>query len=390
MFLETLVARNPRLAEIAFDLHQRGLIQPDCYLLDLDTIEKNAKSMLLLAEKNDLDLYFMTKQLGRNPAVSRVLTNLGFKGAVVVDFREAEVMMENNIPIAHAGHLVQIPNSMLERLLKYGVGLMTVYSIEKAEHINAICKKLGITQNIALKFYRNNDIVYPSQESGFPFSQIKEVIERLSLLTSLNVTDITSFPCYLYQESKDCIEATPNLDTVKLAAKEVGKLLRKPMRLNLPSCTQTTLLDCISTSGGNSAEPGSALVGLTPNNRDGGAVEIPAILYLSEVSHNCNDKGFCYGGGYYRRGEILHAMVGNSIADSTTVGVTKPNSDNIDYHFELAEPCPVGASVIMCFRTQVFVTRSRVVTISGLHSGNPMIEGVYTAQGNRISGEQKL
>ena len=42
----------------------------------------------------------MLKQIGRNPLIARALTDMGYVGAVCVDFREALTMVENQIPLA--------------------------------------------------------------------------------------------------------------------------------------------------------------------------------------------------------------------------------------------------------------------------------------------------
>lgn len=386
MFLNALIDRNPRLPELALRLHSEGVLLPDSYILDLDTIEDNARMLLEQARAYGVELFFMTKQIGRNPAVCKMLMELGYGGAVVVDFREAQVMMENNIPIAHAGHLVQIPDGFLPRLLEYGVGLMTAYSIEKVELIDSICARLGKVQEIALKFYRDGDLIYPAQESGFPLEELDEVVDRLSKLKHIRLTTVTAFPCFLHDENTSKTSPVPNLETLKLAAKRMGALLGYEMKRNLPSCTQTGLIAAIASEGGSSGEPGSAFTGMTPNNCDGSAAEAPAILYLSEISHRFGGHAYCYGGGHYRRGAISAALVGDSLIRSSRLPVVRPSSDNIDYHFELNGDAPIGQAAIMCFRTQVFVTRSQVAVLSGVQRGTPRLEGIYSSHGQRLSG----
>ena len=50
MFLDATMRRNPRLIETAFELHKKGIIEPDTYVLDLDTILYNASNI-----KNEAD-----------------------------------------------------------------------------------------------------------------------------------------------------------------------------------------------------------------------------------------------------------------------------------------------------------------------------------------------
>ncbi|MFZ2539476.1 MAG: alanine racemase [Oscillospiraceae bacterium] len=383
--MNALKNRNEPLLKLAFEWHKQGKLLPDTYLLDLDSIVENARTMKQEADRVGVELFFMTKQLGRNPAVCKKLIGLGYAGAVVVDFREAQVMMKNHIPIAHAGHLVQIPNAGLTELLSYGVGLMTVFSIQKAKRINAICEKLGIVQSIAVKFYGQDDFIYPGQEAGFAVVNLPQVLADLQLLSHIKLTTLTSFPCFLYNEQEKAVKPVTNLTTMQDAKNKAEAILHYTLQLNVPSCTQTELLTQIALQGGQSAEPGSALIGMTPNNRRGEAKEIPSLVYLTEVSHNFKDYGYCFGGGAYCRGVINQALVGKTYDNACLMAVHQRSAENIDYHFELAQHAQIGDAVAMCFRTQIFVTRSQVAVISGLHSGKPVLEGLYSSQGERLS-----
>jgi len=132
-------------------------------------------------------------------------------------------------------------------------------------------------------------------------------------------------------------------------------------------------------------EPGHALFGTTPYHAvPGVADEKPAIIYVSEISHNYDAHGFCYGGGYYRRGHLSRALVGSGLDSAKEVAVISPNDENIDYYLELSEPCAVFDTVIMSFRTQLFVTRSKIGLVEGLSSNQPRLQALYTSQGIRI------
>ena len=61
-----------------------------------------------------------------------------------------------------------------------------------------------------------------------------------------------------------------------------------------------------------------------------------------------------------------------------------PTDESIDYHFELSENSKVGDTVIMAFRSQIFVTRSDVAVVSGIQTGQPRIEGIYDSLGKQI------
>ena len=88
----------------------------------------------------------MLKQMGRNPYLAKALIEMGYPGAVTVDFREAMVMMQHHIPIGNAGHLVQVPRAMVKKLLEYGPEVITVYSREKIRQIENAASELQCRQ----------------------------------------------------------------------------------------------------------------------------------------------------------------------------------------------------------------------------------------------------
>ena len=73
-----------------------------------------------------------------------------------------------------------------------------------------------------------------------------------------------------------------------------------------------------------------------------------------------------------------------SAAVNALVPAVPPTDESIDYHFELEGPCTVGEGVLMCFRTQIFVTRSEVAVVKGLSAGKPELVGIYSALGQKL------
>lgn len=385
MFLEKTVERNKELVQAAFNLHREGLILPDTYVIDLDTLIENAKKIKEEADKYGIKLYFMTKQLGRNPIIAKEFMKLGYEGAVVVDFREAEVMINNNIKIGHVGHLVQIPKALIEKVVKSRPDYITVYTIEKAKEINEACEKLGLKQNIMLRVLGKNDNLYSGQYGGFKLEELKFIGEELIKLKNLNIAGITSFPCFLYDNNSNEIKRTENIDTIK----EAKEILEREFninieQLNMPSATCVNSIKKIHEEGGTHGEPGHGLTGTTPYHKYNEGEELPAMVYVTEVSHNLLDKGYCYGGGHYRRSHVENALVGEDLESSKIVKVIPPTDESIDYHFELSESCKVSETVIMAFRTQIFVTRSNVALVKGIKSGKPEIVGMYDSQGELV------
>ncbi|WP_375168198.1 alanine racemase [Sneathia vaginalis] len=377
LFLKRLLDTNKAFVDASLDLYKKGLILPDSYCIDVDMFLENAKNILNEAKKYNITLFYMLKQVGRNPYLAKKLEDLGYKGAVCVDFKEVEVMMKNNLKLCNIGHLVQIPKNMLSRVIEYGVEIITVYSYDMIKEISNIALSLNKTQDIMLRILDENSEIYPGQEAGFSVNEVKELIPKLKDLKGVKLNGITSFPCFLYSPDEKCIKETNNLFSVL----EVNEFLKKQnlyvKHINLPSVSTVENIKKIYSYGGTDAEPGHALTGTTPLNIDSG-IEIPAYLYISEISHVFKNNSYFYGGGYYPRGHMKHGYIDNKI-----VNVNNFNATNIDYYLSLEGKYNIFDPIILCFRTQMFVTRSDIVLIEDIHSNNIHIVGIYNTQGDK-------
>ena len=384
MFLNQTIRRNRELAETAFMLHQEGRILSDSYVVDVDAFLENARRLLHKAEENHIKLYFMLKQIGRNPYLAKALVELGYSGAVVVDYREGLVMMRHNIPIGNVGHLVQVPGALIKNMVAYGPEVMTVYSREKIMEIQAAAAELGRRQALMLRVYGDFDMIYSGQTAGFHLDELKETAIWIKTeCPQLEIKGVTSFPCYLYDETAGDVLPTRNLETVKCAV-EILKTCGVDVTLvNTPSATCCHTIDKMVEFGGNCGEPGHGLSGTTPMHAEHDLEEIPAVVYVSEVSHNFMGNAYCFGGGHYRRSHVKHVLVGKSLKDSRDLTVIPPTDESIDYHFGISEECTVGDTAVMAFRFQIFVTRSDVALVKGIRKGCPEIIGIYDSQGRK-------
>ena len=384
MFVEQTRKRNRELVDAAFYFHQSGQLLPDSYLIDVDAFCENGKKILAEAKKHDFRMYFMLKQVGRNPYLAKKLIELGYDGAVTVDFKEALTMLEHEIPIGNVGHLVQVPTAMMEKIVAYAPEVMTVYSLDKVYAIDRAAGRLRKKQGILLRVFGENDTIYSGQTAGFTLDEMKEaVLEIKENCPNIVIAGVTSFPCYLYKEEIGEIAATENLHTLLAAKERLEELGYHDLIINTPSATCVKTVDMMVRLGGNCGEPGHGLTGTTPLHAVSDQPEIPAMVYVSEISHNFLGKAYCYGGGHYRRSHMSHALVGKDERTARMLTVLAPSDESIDYHFGLSEQCEVGETVVMAFRSQIFVTRSDVVLVEGISAGRPKIVGVYDSQGRK-------
>lgn len=383
MFVENLLKRNPDLINQVYKFHRENKIDPDTFVIDLDTFLINAKKLKENADKKNIRLFFMLKQLGRNPYLARKLVDIGYDGAVVVDFREAQIMMKNNIPICNAGHLVQIPNGFLKKLMSYGAEFITVYSLEKLELINTIARELGIVQKIMVRVVSDDDLLYDGQEAGFFPNELEKLLQASKQLKNIEIKGVTNFPTFLYDESSNTIKETNNLSTLKKAVKFFRDNNIEIEEINMPSATSIANLDLIKEHGGTSGEPGHGLTASTPLSKYTDTVELPCVCYLTEVSHNFKNKSKVYGGGIYRRGHMEKAIVKEYDSSQEIVKIKPTNLESIDYYFELDKQYDIGTTVILSFRFQIFVTRSNVVIIEGIRNNKAKIVGIYNSLGDK-------
>ena len=383
MFVARLQKDNPQFVKAMVQLQQQGSLLPDSYAVDMEQFRANAAAIVASAKEKGIKLYFMLKQIGRNPVLAQELVKLGYDGAVVVDFKEAQVMMRHNIPIGNVGHLVQIPEAMIPQVVAYGPEVITVYTADKVRSISRAAAKLGKAQKILVRVFGDGDMIYPGQTAGVHLNDLAAFLAEIRGLPGIAVAGITSFPCFLYSEKDDDIVPTPNLQTV-LKAKQI--LLDNgitPEIINTPSATCCRTLELMAKFGCNCGEPGHGLTGTTPYHVGHQQPEKSCIAYVSEISHNFDGMAYCYGGGFYRRSHMENALVGADAQALRPVKVIAPSVEAIDYHFGLDQLCKVGETVIMAFRFQVFVTRSDMALLEGVASGKAVVSSVWDSLGNQ-------
>lgn len=382
MFLTKTIEKNKRLIDVAISLHTQGLIEPDTYVIDVDQTLQNAKAILDRANEIGITLFFMMKQLGRNPYIAKKLIEIGYHSAVVVDYREAQVMMDNNIPLGNVGHLVQIPKFQLERILKYGTEVVTVFSLDKLKEINEICKKIGKIQNVIVKVIDDGDMIYPGQDGGIKLEELEKFVNSARQLPNIKLVGVTVFPAFLFDTKDEELSFTHNYETGMKAVDLLNRLGCPVTHVNMPSTTSSLTLKKMVGTPITHGEPGHGLTGTTPIHASIDCIEIPSIVYVSEISHCVNERSYCYGGGYYRRSHLKHALINDEIVETYPV-----QPENIDYYLGVHGSHPVSSTVVMAFRFQIFVTRSKVVLVENIKSSNPKIVGIYDSQGRLVNHE---
>jgi predicted amino acid racemase len=119
-----------------FELHQRGEVPTNTYVVDLDAVKLNARTIADAARSADINNYFMTKQFGRNPLISKAIMDAGIQSAAAIDIEETKALHRNGVKVDHVGHLVQIPKADVYFVVREVCPeIITVYSYEKARRL---------------------------------------------------------------------------------------------------------------------------------------------------------------------------------------------------------------------------------------------------------------
>jgi predicted amino acid racemase len=394
VFLEVLRRRNPRFVETAISLHQQGQLPANTYVIDLDMVEANARIIKAEADRLNLKVLAMTKQMGRNPSFAQALITGGIDKVVAVDMAGARACKRAGMGIGHLGHLVQIPRSESAEAAGLEPDYWTVYTEEKAKEAARASAKIGREQPFLARIHARGDTFYRGHEGGFEAADIVELAETLDALPGARFAGITTFPALLFDQESRSVKPTPNLATLETAARQLMHAGRSGLEMNAPGTTSTRVLELLASAGATQCEPGHGLTGSTPWHALEDLPELPAALYLSEVSHLHGNDAYCFGGGLYIDPVFPSYDVKALVSSEPTVSkdrlysVEIPPPSAIDYYGMIdyssrAKPA-TGDSVVFGFRAQAFVTRANTAGVSGISRGEPKVEGIYDGLGNRI------
>lgn len=379
MFLDVTKRRNPSLINTGLSLHQSGAIPPNTYVIDVDSLKENTQKLASAASAYGMEVYFMTKQLGRIPEVAEIIAASGIKKAVAVDFDEGKVLADHGMSIGNIGHLVQPGKHQWREVLSWKPEVVTIFSFERAKQLSDAADSMGIKQDILLKVVGQNDKIYEGQEGGIPIEGLAANVDRIRALPGIQIVGVTSFPNLQLAEDKTGMVPIANMDTLLYGVKILEEKGISVKQVNGPGGTSIETIPFLSEKGITHSEPGHALTGTTPIHAYKDLPEKPAIIYVSEVSHEANDHYQVIAGGYYGRSNMEGCLIGHEphkiLKQYARAGNLSP--EVIDYYGKVKRPSEfqveIGDTAIFAFRTQIFVTRAHVVLVEGIQSGDPKV-----------------
>ena len=395
MFLNLTKRRNQKLITTSQKLHQKGLVPANSYIIDLDIVEQNAKIFKNTADKFGLKTFAMTKQVGRNSSFCKAIMRGGIDRSVSVDMACALANHDAGLRTGHLGHLVQVPKYEAIIAAKYlKPDYWTVFNLEKAKEAAEAASLENIEQSLLIRIRSEGDVFYKGHEGGFLASDVKKIADEISHLSGAKFSGITSFPALLFDNKTNKILSTPNLNTLSRAKENLEASGFKSIEVNTPGTNSSIVLDVLANAGATQCEPGSALHGTTPLHAIEDLPELPAVIYLSEISHLVENKAYCFGGGLYIDPVFpkydLKAIISNEedVGTLDTSSVDIPPAEAIDYYGIVdnkSKKAKVGSTVIFGFRGQAFVTRANTVGVSGIQSDKPIVETVENPFGQKVN-----
>lgn len=395
MFLELLLERNPAFVEAAIALHRDGRIPSNSYVVDLDTVTRNARAIGAAAAQRNLTVFAMTKQVGRVPPFIEAIRDGGIDACVAVDVADARAVHAAGARLGHVGHLVQVPQGDAAEVAGMAPDYWTVFSDDKAREAAAASAARGREQALLARLYADGDRFYRGHGGGFAAEDVVAVAERLSQLEGARFAGITTFPAALIDHDARRVVATPNLATLERAADRLRSAGHDRLEVNAAGTTSTAMLDLLADAGATQIEPGHGLTGTTPLHvYDRTLPERPAVLYLTEVSHQHAGEAYCFGGGMYIDpvfGDYATQALVASGPTSDAAGllpIELPPPAAIDYYGMIdtgRRTVSTGDTVILGFRIQAFVTRASVTSIAGVAAGRPEVVGIHDTSGRPIT-----
>jgi len=407
-YIDSLIKRNPGLVDAAIRMHQAGEIPPNTYLLDLDAHRKNARAIVSEARKNKVSNYFMSKQIGRNPIICHAVIQEGMDGIVAVEAQEAKSLHRYGIRIGHVGHLVQSPVHDIDYILSMRPEVWTVYSLENAKVVSDRARKTNRTQNLLVQPIGKDDLFFDTMTGGIPEEKLVDAVRRINDFPNVRVVGTTSFPCMMYDVGLKRVRPISNFHTAVRAAKRLqSELGIEITQVNVPAHSHASTMKIIAENGGTHGEPGTGVSGASPWQIFEEQPEIPAFVYVTEVSHRLGDKLYVHGGGMdfpgggygiFPDGSVwntgtdiqMQAMVGSSLsgASSNRLKAKHPGQDPFNYNLTLfpgEHEFPVGDTVVYGFSLpQVFTTRAWHAVVNGIEDNNPVLLGIFDQANNLV------
>jgi predicted amino acid racemase len=397
--LDKAVERNPGLIEAAFQLHQEGRLPSPTQVIDLDAIAKNAAIQAEAAGRLGLRVFAMTKQNGLNPFMTRIALDQGLHSTVAVETLQAHRMHRYGFPLGNVGHLQNVPAAQVARIVAMRPEYVTVYTLEAARRVSDAAAELGHEQDLYVRvtnpaILEGSKVVAADEGAfggligGWTEANCVEGIRPLLDLPNVRVAGLTQFGGVAYQGNKSAAEARPTeaLETTMRAKQTLeAELGLEDLHVNCGGNANATTFEMLADVGVTEVEPGLSICGAASFHATEDMPEIPAQAVVTEVSHFWEGDVYTVGGVFAFVSELydqspMQALVGSTADEGRERRLTYLYDEMVDAHGVFSadgfQPA-IGDTVTMVHHPQGFLERGYTAAVSGISSGEPVVEGIF-------------
>jgi predicted amino acid racemase len=387
--LDAMARRNPGLPRAAARLHRDRLIPPDTYVLDLDAVRANAQKLRVAFDRHRLVAYYEPKQFGRCPLVCAALVDAGFEQAIALDLEEARSLHANRFRVGHVGHLGQPSDAEAAWVVdELRPEVVTVFSKEKAARLPG--------QDLLLRPIGPEDLLRDLVTGGTPEDELVATAHAVG-----RVVGVTSYPVLRYDVRERGWAPTANMATLARARENLEKAGFEITQVNAAGNACVSSAELLAVHGATHVEPGHAFVGSTPGHFFEDFDELPALAWVSEVSHALGDRVYAFAHGLVANHTIgfwnaldyerLLALVGSDPDALVRTTADPPDfvrSDPSSYlYLRIHSSKPrVGDTVVLGVRTQIYRANSaRLAVVEGIARERPRLLGLFDRNGQAVT-----
>lgn len=392
--LAKALERNPGMLEAAIRLHQDGAIPPSTHLIDLDAVAHNATAIAEAARRSGLTAFAMTKQDGHDPHMTGVVLDRGFDGVTAVESMQAYRIHRHGFPLGNVGHTSQLPRADVQRILAMDPQFVTVYTVEAAQRVSEACVALDRTQLLYVTVAR------PGEEGteaelfgGWDEAACVEGIRPILRLPNVRVAGIAQHITIDYPTQDDPHTARPT-EAFFTALRARERLERDlgldDLRINCSGNCNAVTAGILASYGATDIEPGAALVGSGRFHALLDMPEIPAQVFVSEITHHWAGNAYAIGGGFGFVWDMdgalapFQGIVGRSLDQARAQPLDFRGRPWYDVHGLFADPngvAGVGDTLLFTHLPQVIMERCYVAAVSGISTQRPIVEALLDSEG---------
>jgi predicted amino acid racemase len=385
------------MLEAAIRLHQDGRIPPATHLIDLDAVATNARLIADAARRCNLTTFAMTKQDGHEPHMTALVLDGGFDAVTAVEAMQAYRIHGHGFPLGNVGHTSQLPRAEVRRILSMDPKFVTVYTLEAAREVSNACVSLGRTQPLYVTVGR------PGEEGteaelfgGWEATGCVEALRPILSLPNVSIAGIAQHVTIDYPSQDDPYTARPTeaFFTALRAREELERGLGLTgLRINCSGNCNSITAGILASHGATDIEPGAALVGSGRFHALVDMPEIPAQVFVSEVTHHWAGNAYVIGGGFGFVWDMdgtlapFHGIVGRSLeqARSQALPFCGPPWYDVFGLFEDADGrARVGDTLLFVHLPQVIMERCYVAAVSGISRSRPVLEALLDSHGTML------